>query len=204
MIRIGVVDDQPIIRQGIVSLIELSDRYCVDLQADCGIDALAHLKDTDLDLLITDIQMPQMDGIALIRQLRLQGNLLPVLVLTTFDEHQLMINAIKAGCNGFLLKDVSLEKLTEAIEVVASGGSLLAPHAMVAESENIPALVEPLSEKEIQMLRLAAAGFSNKEIAQNMFLAVGTVKNYLSRILDKTHSRDRTQAVVKAIHWGLI
>ena len=208
MINIMIVDDQPVIRQGIVELIQIHPAHKVIAQAEHGQEALEKLDPNGLpDLIITDIQMPVMNGIDFITHLRETYAQLPVLVLTTFDDNLLLVKAIKAGCNGFLLKDVTLEKLNDAIDRVAAGEYLLEPQSTAKGEETFNAdesLLENLSEMEKQILRLAAAGFSNKEIAGCLCKAEGTVKNYLSRILEKTHSRDRTQAVVKAIQWGVI
>ena len=210
MLNIAVVDDQPIIRQGIVELIHLNNSFKVVLQASNGLEAYEQLSNNhvELDLMITDIQMPKLNGIELIKKLRNDNIDLPILVLTTFSDNELLVNAIKAGCNGFLLKDISVEKLNGAIVTVANGNYLLEPQT-INQSEltaSLPTddLVEKITDTEKQILRFAAAGFSNKEISSCMHLAEGTVKNYISRILEKTHSRDRTQAVVKAMSWNVI
>lgn len=207
MINIAVVDDQAIVRKGIVSLIEINPNFNVCIEANNGREALSQLQENQVDLIITDIQMPLLDGIEFVSQLRANNNNTPVLVLTTFDDNQLFINAIKAGCNGFLLKDTDVQKLTYAIETVADGGYLLEPQSIAPaqEADTVSAQgYAPLTDIEKQILRFAAAGFSNKEIAGCVHLADGTVKNYISRILEKTHSRDRTQAVVKAMQWNVL
>jgi len=207
MIKIGIVDDQTIVRTGLVQLIQISPKHEVLFEASHGKEALEKLSAHSVDLLITDIKMPVMNGIELINAIRKTDSKIPILVLTTFDDNELLMQAIKEGANGFLLKDVDLEKLNLAISALASGEYLFEPQilsgapSLLADSS---AQLEPLSDTEKQVLRFAAAGFSNKDIANNMHLAEGTIKNYVSKILEKTQSRDRTQAVVKAIHWKLI
>lgn len=207
MIRIGIVDDQTIVRSGLVQLIQISAEHKVVFEASNGQDALEQLAKHTIDLLITDIQMPIMNGIELIKSIRQADSKPPILVLTTFDDSELLMQAIKEGANGFLLKDVDLSKLNHAISALASGGYLFEPQILSgdpAQTVSPAAQAETLTETEKQVLRFAAAGFSNKDIAQNMHLAEGTIKNYVSKILEKTQSRDRTQAVVKAIHWKII
>lgn len=211
-ISIALVDDQALIREGISRLLQLNPQYHMSWESSNGEEALSILKDQPVDIIISDIRMPKMDGIAFVKSLREQGNNTPVLMLTTFDEHQLFIQALRAGANGFLLKDVSLEKLHSAVETVAAGGFLAEPELLQNEAlqsiddEQLsrPLLMEQLSEKELQILRYIAAGFSNKEIAVAVFLSEGTVKNHISAILQKMDARDRTQAVVKALRWKLL
>jgi DNA-binding NarL/FixJ family response regulator len=149
-----------------------------------------------------------MDGVTLVRRLRAEGSKQPVLMLTTFDDHQLFLDALSAGANGFLLKDVSLEKLVNAIEIVAGGGFIAEPRLVSGAAAGVSDLppVEPdlLTDKDREVLRLIAGGLSNREIALVVHLAEGTVKNRVSDILLKLGCRDRTQAVLYAIHWQLI
>ncbi|MCM2678437.1 response regulator transcription factor [Echinimonas agarilytica] len=213
MIRIALIDDQALIRDGIARLIELNPDHQVVWQAEHGQQALERLNAApeQVDLIISDIRMPVMDGIQFVEQLRAQEHPHAVLMLTTFDEHELFVRALQAGINGFLLKDVTVEKLEEAIVTIAQGGFLAEPELLNRkylphnESENAtPAAYEKLTDKERQILRYLAAGFSNKEIAAAICLAEGTVKNSISSILTKLHSRDRTQAVIKALRLQLI
>lgn len=208
MIRIGLADDQALVREGIARLIELAGDAQVCWQVENGEDALRSLRREPVDVLVCDIRMPVMDGITLVRRLRGDGNVQPVLVLTTFDDHRLFLDALSAGANGFLLKDVSLEKLIDAIRTLAAGGFVAEPRLVSQVSTGIedapPAAPDLLSNKEREVLRLAAGGLSNREIAVVLKLAEGTVKNHMSTILAKLNSRDRTQAVLYAIHWRLI
>jgi len=212
MLKIALVDDQDLIREGIAALIRLHDDFSIAWQAKDGKDALRQLEIASVDIIISDIRMPTMDGIRFAQALREQGNETPLLMLTTFDEHQLFVQALRAGANGFLLKDVSLEKLHAAINSIAAGGFLAEPellHAQALQSIDdkqlsTPVLPEQLSAKEVQVLRYIAAGFSNKEIAEAVHLSEGTVKNNISTMLLKLSARDRTQAVIKALRWGLL
>jgi DNA-binding NarL/FixJ family response regulator len=153
-----------------------------------------------------DIRMPKINGIEVVKTLRNLGSTLPILMLTTFDDNELFMQSLQAGANGFLLKDVSLEKLVDAVNKLANGGFVAEPVVMkqLEKGFDVNHEIEPLSEKEQQILKLVAGGFSNKEIANTIFLAEGTVKNYVSSILAKLHTRDRTRAVLIAIRQGLV
>jgi len=211
MIKVALVDDQQLVRQGIAGLLSISDDINVIWQAEDGEQALAYLDKSAVnkerpDVLLLDIRMPKMNGIELVKALRAKGDSLPVLMLTTFDDSELFMQSLQAGANGFLLKDVSLDKLVNAIITLADGGFVAEPVVMkqfdqgLKDSTNI----ESLTTKELQILKLLAGGFSNKEIATSIFLAEGTVKNHVSNILSKLNTRDRTRAVLIAIHQGII
>lgn len=208
MIQVGLLDDQALVRQGIAQLIELSGIATTHWQLESSIDALQKLKTDPVDVFICDIRMPAMDGITLVKRLRAAGNQQPVLMLTTFDDHRLFLDALAAGANGFLLKDVSLEKLIEAIKTLAGGGFIAEPRlvsqAETGISDTSPVSEDVLSSKEREVLKLVAGGLSNREIANVIHLAEGTVKNHVSNVLAKLNCRDRTQAVLYAIHWKLI
>ena len=206
MINIGIVDDQMIVRAGLVNLITINDNHHISFEASNGKEALECLNNHSIDLLITDLKMPEMNGIELIKNLRLSDAKLPILVLTTFDDSELFVQAIREGANGFLLKDVEYDKLEHAITAIAAGEYLYEPQVLSNNHSinDLPFSMESLTDTEKQVLRYAAAGFSNKEIATSMYLASGTIKNYISKILEKTQSRDRTQAVVKAIQLKII
>lgn len=208
MIQVGLVDDQALVREGIARLLELSGVAATAWQCEDGESALAQLAQQPVDVVVCDIRMPRLDGISLVRRLRSEGSTQPVLILTTFDDHQLFMDALAAGANGFLLKDVSLDKLVQAVETVAAGGFIAEPRLVSQVSTGIddapPADPELLSRKEREVLKLVAGGLSNREIADVIHLAEGTVKNHVSNILTKLNCRDRTQAVLYAIHWQLI
>jgi DNA-binding NarL/FixJ family response regulator len=210
IISVGLVEDQQLVRQGIASLLAISDHIRVLWQAEDGQDALIKLASNPVDVLLSDIRMPNLDGIEMLKQIRQSANRLPIIMLTTFDDSELFLNSLQAGANGFLLKDVSLDKLLHAIETVANGGYLIEPSVLKQMSEPKPVLSvgvsrnELLSEREREILSFMAGGFSNKEIANAVFLAEGTVKNHVSNILTKLDCRDRTQAVLKGLQLALI
>jgi len=211
MFKVALVDDQQLVRQGIAGLLSLSDDIKVICQAENGEQALNHLTNPcesfpQPDVLLLDIRMPKMNGIELVKQLRAQGNAQPVLMLTTFDDSELFMQSLQAGANGFLLKDVSLDKLVNAVKTLANGGFIAEPVVMKQFDQGLTniAPLEALTAKEQQILKLLAGGFSNKEIASSIFLAEGTVKNHVSNILAKLNTRDRTRAVLIAIHQGLV
>lgn len=210
IISVGLVEDQQLVRQGIASLLAISDNIRVLWQAEDGQDALKKLASNPVDVLLSDIRMPNLDGIAMLKQIRQSANSLPIIMLTTFDDSELFLNSLQAGANGFLLKDVSLDKLLCAIETVAKGGYLIEPSVLkqMSEPKPTPNIVvtrnELLSEREREILSFMAGGFSNKEIANVVFLAEGTVKNHVSNILTKLDCRDRTQAVLKGLQLALI
>lgn len=205
IIKVALVDDQDLVRQGIAGLLSLSDKIEVIWQAANGEHALESISQQP-DVLLLDIRMPKMNGIELVKSLRAQGSKLPILMLTTFDDSELFMQSLQAGANGFLLKDVSFEKLIAAIETLSDGGFVAEPVVMkqLNKGIDITPLTERLSEKEQQILKLMAGGFSNKEIAESIFLAQGTVKNHVSNILAKLNTRDRTRAVLVALNQGLV
>lgn len=212
MIRVLVVDDQHLVRQGICSLLALSPSVQVVGEASHGDEALALLDQLDVDVMLLDLRMPVRDGLATLQALRAQASTLPVLILTTFDDDELVLASIEAGANGFLLKDVTLTSLIDAIEAVHRGERLHQPVSLNARDRLEPLtekargnnLTEPLSDREREILRLLSGGYSNKEIARALDLAEGTVKNHVSAILGKLGVRDRTRAVLKAVELQLI
>jgi len=212
VIRVCVVDDQTLVREGIRALLDLLPDIEVVGEAADGIAALEVLARTAPDVVLLDLRMPELDGLGVLRELKLRGGP-PAVVLTTFDDDALMLEAIRQGARGFLLKDVSLERLAEVIRTVAAGGTLLQPgvterllRAALSGETGFPSLErpDPLTEREVEVLRLMAAGFSNREIASSLRLVEGTVKNHISNILSKMGVRDRTRAVLKALEAGLV
>jgi len=213
-IRLAVIDDQTLVRQGIISLLSLAPDLTVVAEAANGADIVTLVTEHQLDLVLMDIQMPQVDGIAALQLLAAAGSTVPVIILTTFDDHERVLQAMQAGARGYLLKDVALEVLVDAIHQVKNGGSLLQPaitdkilHSFLRQPNSTTPAAAPadaLSTKELEILRLLAAGFSNREIAQSVFKSEGTVKNQVSAILLKLGVRDRTKAVLKAIDIGLL
>ncbi|HET9483363.1 MAG TPA: response regulator transcription factor [Xanthomonadales bacterium] len=208
-IRVALVDDQELVREGIKSLLALSGRIDVVLEAADGQALLDALPGAAIDVLVMDIRMPVRDGIETLRELRRGGSALPVVMLTTFADSELFDQAVAAGAQGFLRKDGSPDELIAAIQQVHAGGSALAPVA--AESvraawsgADAPPAQTQVTEREASILRLMAGGYSNKEIGRSLHLAEGTVKNYVSDILQKLEARDRTHAVMRAITLRLI
>ena len=208
-LKIALVDDQELVREGIKSLLVLSGRIDVVLEAGDGDALLAALPATPVDVLVMDIRMPVRDGIETLRELRRSGSAIPVLMLTTFADPQLFEQAVAAGAQGFLRKDTSPDELLGAIERLHAGGTALTPvatdpvRAALAGTDAAEAHVA-ITEREASILRLMAGGYSNKEIGRSLHLAEGTVKNYVSDLLQKLAARDRTHAVMRAISLRLI
>jgi DNA-binding NarL/FixJ family response regulator len=212
-IRVMLADDQTLVRQGICSLLELSPQMRVVEQVSDGSEVLAGVLRSAPDVLLLDIRMPRMNGIDALRALRDAGRLVPTLILTTFDDHQLVLEGLQAGARGYLLKDVSLESLVGAIVTVHGGGSLVQPAlteriirglAATAALSQDGVTADALSPKELEVLRMLAGGYSNREISVAICKSEGTVKNQVSSILAKLGVRDRTQAVLRAINLGLL
>ncbi|NYZ61320.1 response regulator [Luteimonas deserti] len=202
-IRVALADDQALVRAGLRALLERLGIVIV-FEADSGATLLEGLVAHPVDVVLSDIRMPGLDGIEALAALRARGDRTPVLLLTTFDDSDLLLRATDAGAQGFLLKDAAPEDLRDAIARVAAGETLLLPVSTEPvraryrfHDDNAPR--ETFTEREVAILRLLAGGYSNKEIARSLFLAEGTVKNYVSAILEKLGTRDRTRAVLKAI-----
>lgn len=213
MIRVVVVDDQTLVRQGIRNLLEMAGIEVAG-EAEDGRAAVEVIVATRPDVVLLDLRMPRYDGIWALDDLRARGVHTPVLVLTTFNDDALLLAAVRAGARGYLLKDVTLEQLTEAVRTLAAGETLIAPSITdrvlrAIRSAPPPAgtdarPVRDITEREREVLRLMAEGCSNREIAQALFLAEGTVKNHVSAILLKLNARDRTNAVLRALHEGIL
>lgn len=213
MIRVALVDDQTLVRQGIRSLLELSDDIQVVVEAADGEEAVRVIAETRPDVVLLDVRMPKRSGLDVLRDLRDAGRAVPAILLTTFDDDAVALEGVRAGAKGFLLKDVSLEQLTETIRTVAGGGTLIRPAVTERVMRGIegarPAFdsLDPpdaLTPRETEVLRLMAGGYNNREIAEALGTAEGTVKNHASTILSKLGVRDRTRAVLKALELDLI
>lgn len=209
-VRVLIVDDQTLVRAGIRGLLELSPDVVVEGEAADGDEALRMLVEHDPDVILLDLRMPRRDGIGTLREMARRGIDAPALVLTTFDDAELVLGAVRAGARGYLLKDVTLDELVDGIRAVAAGRTALQPAltarlAMPADEAGAgdwhPA---DLTEREADVLGLVAGGYSNREIAELLHLAEGTVKNHVSNVLVKLGARDRTQAVLRAIRHGLL
>jgi DNA-binding NarL/FixJ family response regulator len=214
-IRLLLVDDQALFREGLRTLLSTHANFNVVAEAENGEEALRLAVQHRPGVVLMDLRMPVMDGVTATRRLKENLPDCRVIVLTTFDDDDLVFDGLRAGAVGYLLKDVSSEKLVEAIHAAARGEYFLQPSItakVMAEFSrmtrphlvNANTLAEPLSTRELEILRLVANGLSNKEIADNLVIAEGTVKNHLTSILGKLEARDRMQAVIKARDLGLI
>ena len=208
MIRVFLVDDQTLVRKGIKSLLSLLPEVDVVGEAVDGAEAIRLIPSAAPDVVLLDIRMPEMDGLAVLRHMARPGHAPHFIILTTFDDADALFEGCKAGARGFLLKDASLEQLASTIHAVAEGRLVLQPSITEtllrnmkgrAESHLEDELDEPLTERERSVVRLMAGGFSNREIGEMLGLTEGTVKNHVSRLLLKLDARDRTSAVLKAI-----
>ena len=219
-IRIMIVDDQRLMREGLRTLLELEGDLEIAAEAEDGQAALDQYEAIHPDVVLMDIRMPRLDGVEATRRLCQRWPEARVIILTTFDDDAYVFDGLRAGALGYLLKDVSGHELAEAVRKVAAGGALIEPSvarkvlaefARLAQPDHpapdrpaLDRLHEPLSEREQGILRLLASGANNRQIASQLFLAEGTVKNYISTILDKLGVQDRTQAALRARELGLL
>lgn len=202
-IRIALVDDQELVRNGIAELLSMDDCLEVAITAANGLELIESLAGAPVDVIVMDVRMPGESGIETVRKLRESGDRTPVLILTTFDEPNLLLQSTEAGAQGFMLKDTSQEELVGAIRTLSEGGTALQPIPVkgirVRHDYSATPQVEDLTDRELDVLRLMAGGYTNRDIAGVLHLAEGTVKNYVSEILIKLGVRDRTKAVLTAI-----
>lgn len=216
VIRVLLVDDQALFREGLNTLLSLQQDIVIVGEAGNGREALDAAVVLRPDVILMDLRMPILDGVAATRRLKELAHPARVIVLTTFDDDETIFDGLRAGAVGYLLKDVSSEKLIEAIRAAARGESFLQPSItakVLAEFNRLEDrgpvqpmadLVEPLSDRELEILQQVAVGDSNKEIAARLFITEGTVKNHVTNILGKLGVRDRTQAALRAREMGLI
>lgn len=213
MIRLTLVEDQALVRAGLRALLSLAPDMAVVSEAADGVEGLASIARDRPDVVLLDWRMPRLDGLGVLGALADAPYFPPTLILTTFDDDQIVIDGLRAGAKGYLLKDVTLEELQDAIRVVARGGTLLGPalaDRLVDGLRGVPSRFvrvpspEELTERERDVLRLVAGGLSNREVALALDLSEGTVKNYVSVVLAKLGVRDRTRAVLRALELGLI
>jgi DNA-binding NarL/FixJ family response regulator len=219
MIRVLLADDQTLVRQGIRTLLELEEGIEVVGAAANGREAVAAVERLRPDVVLMDVRMPELDGVAATRALAERCPEVAVIILTTFDDDEYVFEGLKAGARGYLLKDVSSDDIAEAVRTVAAGGALIQPsiaRKVVAEFGRLAStsptggaaaggavpdqggLPQPLTEREWEVLRAMAGGLSNREIADRLVITEGTVKNHVSNVLGKLDARDRTQAILKA------
>ena len=208
MIRVALVEDQTLVREGLRALLALNPDIRVIAEASDGEEALTMIEREKPDVVLLDLRMPRLDGLGVLKQIKT-----PALILTTFDDDAMLFEAVRAGAKGWLLKDVSLERLTDAIRTVAAGGTCIEPviterivRALDRSGASFEAaeLPEPLTDREKTILRFLAGGYSNREISELLKISDGTVKNHISSVLAKLGVRDRTRAVLRAIDLGLI
>ena len=214
-VRVLLVDDQSLFREALATLLGVREEVEVVGEAADGAAALECAARLQPDVVLMDLRMPGLDGIAATRRLRAQQPAVRVIALTTFDTDEEVFAALRAGAVGYLLKDVSSGRLVEAVLAAARGESVLQPSVAAKVVARVAALPDeavprprpplvPLSERELAVVRLLAEGRSNKEIAADLYLAEGTVKNYVTALLGKLGARDRTQAALRARALGLL
>lgn len=201
MIRVLLVDDHPVVRAGLAAVISSAGDIDVVDVAESGTDALARLRTVDVDLVVSDLQMPDGDGIELIKALP-DGP--PVLILTTFDTQSLVYRAVDAGAAGYLLKDSPAQALLDGIRRAAAGQPVMSDAAATALMQRTRMSHSELSERETEIVRLLAAGRTNSDIAGGLFISLATVKTHVSRIFDKLDVDNRTAAAKRARELGLI
>lgn len=218
MIRILLVDDQALFREGVRTLLSIRPDLEVIGEAENGREGIEMAAELRPDVILMDLRMPVLNGVAATKQLQKEQPESKVIVLTTFDDDEYVFDGLRAGAVGYLLKDVSSDKLVEAIRAAANGESFLEPSIaakLVAEFTRISggkrpttsqeqSLIEPLSERELEILTVLSSGASNREIAQKLYITEGTVKNHVTSILGKLGVRDRTQAALKGRELGLV
>ena len=213
MISVVVADDQALVRDGLRAILELAG-FDVRGEAATGAQAVEAARRHTPDIVLMDIRMPEMDGIEATRRIVRAGLPTRVLILTTFDFDKLAYDAMVAGASGFLLKDAGREQVIAGVRIVAAGEGLIAPAIAQRLVERFvrrppaararPAALAELSERELEVMRLIARGLSNAEIADHLTIGTATVKTHVARVLAKTGSRDRVQAVVRAYETGLV
>ncbi len=213
MIRVVLADDQMLMRQGVKGLLDLTEDLQVVGEASDGDEALRLIRAVRPDVALLDVRMPKRSGVEVLKDLRISDSLPPTILLTTFDDDAALLEGMRAGARGFLLKDVSFEALTDALRRVARGETLMRPAISERVLRGVARLGLPfesldmpdrLTRRELEVLRLVAGGFSNREIAEALGMSEGTVKNHTSSILSKLGVRDRTRAVLKALDLGYL
>jgi DNA-binding NarL/FixJ family response regulator len=208
--RVLVVDDQRVVREGLATIVAGFDHAeVVGLAAD-GVEAIQLASERDPDVVLMDLRMPRMDGVAATREIRARHPAIAVVVLTTYADDDSIMTALSAGAAGYLTKDAARDDIRRALEAAVAGQAVLDPVAQAAllkAAQQAPArptvLPDGLTDREAEVLTLIAAGLSNTEIAERLFVAETTVKTHVNRIFAKTHSRDRTQAAAYAHRLGL-
>ncbi|MGB9750190.1 MAG: response regulator [Caldisericia bacterium] len=213
-IKILIADDQKLIREGLKVLLEMEEDFTVIGEASNGKEAVDLYIKLRPDIVLMDIQMPIMNGVNAIKKIKEIDELSKIIILTTFDDDEYVFDGLKSGALGYILKDIPIEKLSDTIRTIFKGGALIEPSitkkilSEISKIEKAPKgdalLLEQLSSREKEILSLIAKGYTNQEIADKLFLSVGTVKNYVTNILQKMEVKDRTEAVIKVKDRGII
>jgi DNA-binding NarL/FixJ family response regulator len=212
VIRVVLAEDHTLVRDGIRTLLGLVAEIALVGEAADGEEAIRVVEAVNPDVLVLDMRMPRGDGRHVVRELAKRRTLPPTLILTTFDDEDAALDVIAAGARGFLLKDIKLDTLVQAVRTLAAGGTMMRPGISERVERTLAerggSVVTPtdgdITTREREVLRLLVAGYSNREIARALFVAEGTVKNHVSNILAKLGVRDRTRAVLKAVELGYI
>ena len=208
VLRVGLVDDQALVREGLRRLLDFAPEVDVVLEAQGGQEALELLQHISVDVLLLDVRMPDLDGLGVLRVLRRERRLPPTLMLTTFNDESAFTESLRIGARGFILKDISFTQLLSDLTTVASGGTVIRLfHSLPAAQAHVPAISRvggDLTDREVEVLRLMAQGYSNRELGKVLELKEGTIKNHVSSILLKLAVRDRTQAVLLALEEQLL
>jgi DNA-binding NarL/FixJ family response regulator len=212
-IKILIVDDHEVVRNGISVMMGRQQDFAVAGEAQNGFEAVEKARYLHPDLILMDLRMPQMDGVAAMRKIREELPEMKFIVLTTYDNDEYIFDAIEAGAKGYLLKDASREELFQAVRAVYRGESLIEPGvaakildrlAQLSRQANQPAAAQILSEREIEVLQLIAGGAPNKAIASALSISESTVKTHVANIFQKLDVNQRTEAVTKAMSMGII
>ena len=216
MINIVVADDQNLVMEGVCGLLELNERFSIRAKVSDSSTLMTVLREIHPDILLLDIRMPKKSGLDILEEMAAESLNIPTLMLTTFDEHDLVKRSIELGAKGYLRKDIALKELNDAIEKVAVGGTWIQPaisqqikdnvqtDAFIESSQTELTALQSLTDGELQVLRLIAAGFSNNEIAETLHKSPGRVRNIVTVILEKLNVRDRTQAALKGVEAGIL
>lgn len=212
-IRVVVVDDETLVRRGIIGLLQLMPDIEVVGEGEDGEHGLAAIERLSPQVVLLDVRMPRRNGIEVLEQLRAKAAATGVILLTTFDDDEALLRGIRAGARGFLMKDVSVETLADAIRQVAAGEKVIRPaitervrrsvEATAGEFDSLD-LPDKLTRREAEILSLLAAGYSNREIGEALEATEGTIKNHVSSVLSKLGVRDRTRAVLRGIELGYL
>jgi DNA-binding NarL/FixJ family response regulator len=209
-IRVILADDHAVVRQGIRQFLETGSNIAIVAEASDGMEAVQLIREHRPDVAVLDIQMPGQSGIEVTRRLRAERFPVGILILTAFDDEPYIRAVLQAGANGYVLKTADAQEIVEAVQAVNEGKSALDPAiarklmAQMARPEAMATRVEPLTERELEVLRLAAKGYTNKAIGAQLSISDRTVQGHLAKIYDKLHSASRTEAVMRGVTLGLI